>query len=182
MDTILNLLTGGLASGIIGAAGGIITAIIQQRGEAAKMSHELAMAPLRFGHELKLREMDLAQVQAEAAAKVEIAREEGEAQAAVAQLGALAGSYQHDAQLHASGSWLMRNLIDPFAAGVRPGLSLWAAAVVSFAAWIVFPVLRTEIPKDPAKAWEVAGRILAMAEMIFAWWFAARMTSARGKR
>jgi ABC-type multidrug transport system fused ATPase/permease subunit len=179
---LLDVLTGGLGSGIVGAIGGVATAVIQMKAKKDERSHELAMAPLRYGHELALRQKDLEQVQAEAAAKVQVVQEEGEAAAAVEQLRTVTASYAHDAALHASGSWVMRNIIDPFAASVRPGLSVWAAVIVGYVTVLVMPTVRAQIALDAGFARSLTETILGMANMIFAWWFAARLTSGRGKK
>lgn len=178
---ILDILSGGLGSGIIGAAGGIATAVLQARQRKADQAHELAMAPLRNAHDLALREADLKAIQAEAALKVEQIREQGEADAAVRQADVVMASYQHDASLRAPGSWVMRHVVDPLAAAVRPVLTVFFAVVVGYVAWSVVPRLAPLIANDPAKGWDVLAFILDAANMTFAWWFAARMVSARGK-
>ena len=154
MDILLSLFTGG-ATGLLGTA---LSAGLKlfERAQAQK-------------HELKLRELDLRHLAAEAASAERIAAIEAESAETAAEWAGLQASYREAASRWTEGqtltpaqSWLLV-LVDVVRGLMRPGLTV---VLIGYVGWAYHT--------STLNAAQIISTILYLATACVLWWFGSR--------
>lgn len=143
---ILDFLTGGGLGAIAGAASGIATKVI-----------DLKLKDKEYAQQLALREFDLKQAAAEAAAQFELHKVDADAQLAIADTQALTASFGADKASY--GDSTLGRIVDFMRGVTRPLVTYVATGYVVYSG-VTDPTFR--------------GQALFIASMAVSWWFAAR--------
>jgi hypothetical protein len=165
-DIVGGIVTGGLG-GVVGAAGAIAKGVLDLKLK----DKELEELGLNHTHELAMRDKDMAQARLETESKLEVTKIDADSAAVQADLGALAASVAADKATY--GDSTLGRIIDAFRGSVRPGVTLWAVALMSYVTWQAFVELHGT-PLGPDKAMALVNDACFIAGLAVSWWFGAR--------
>lgn len=158
---------GGAVGALAGAASGIFGKIIDLKVK----DKEIEIRKLDHAQELALRDKDMAQAQIEAQSKLQIHQTDADAGIAIADLSALAKSYENDKAAY--GDHLLGRIVD-FVRGItRPLLTYVSMLLV---VTVTFRALRQlgTVGLSQETLSEILGQGMFIASMAITWWFAAR--------
>lgn len=169
-DAIGSVLTGGLG-GIVGAAGAIAGKIVDLKIK----DKELEGLKLTNEFQLALRDKDMAQAKLEAESKLEIQKIDADTQAVTADLASLQSAVAADKAAYGD-SWSGR-VVDFVRGMVRPVITAWSAALVSYVTWQAFTELHG-VPLGPERSMALIQDATFVATLAIAYWFGARPSRA----
>lgn len=156
----LDILTGGLG-GIVGAAGAIGKGIL-----------DLKLEGVRNEHALRMREKDLEQARFEAESQLKIHQVDADSAAVTADLAALKESVAADKATYGI------KFVDGVRGLVRPVLTAWSAALLTYVTWKAFLLSHVV---TPAQADNYISSSLFVASLAVSWWFGSRPQQKRAK-
>lgn len=165
-EVIGGLLSGGLG-GIVGAIGAIGGKIIDLKLEGEKRE----TLKLQFQHELNLRDKDMAQAQFEAQNKLELSKIDADTAKVTADLNALSTAVTMDKATY--GDSVTGRIVDFIRGIVRPVLTAWAAALVTFDTVQAFKSL-LGVPLTQVQALTLIQDAQFLAGLAIAYWFGSR--------
>lgn len=174
-----------LGSSTIGSALGGFFAWLNKQNDLAVMQLQLADKERDRAHELALRDKDLAQAQAEAAAKKDVAIVEGDVQVDAARMAALAAVQVADvidaAELGAAGWWKWALVLaDAFKKSMRPLLTVALIGAALALNWMLIDAFVTHgwsalaVTERHAAAMLALAWITGQASVVVSYWFVAR--------
>jgi hypothetical protein len=173
-DTIGNIVTGGALGGIVGAVGAIGNKVVELKMEAAKRE----TLALQNAHELALRDKDREMAAQESASNLEIHKTDADSATAIADAGSLVASFQADRATY--GESTLGRIVDFVRGLTRPGITMWAAALLGYITWKAITELGGA-PLGPERSMELIQNSVFVSSLAISWWFASRPSERRGR-
>lgn len=163
---MIEILSDVATGGVLGLVGSVTTGVTSYFANRQQQKHELATLELNSRVELKNREFDLKQTQAEADARIGEAALAAEKEAYTESVGMVKASYQHDSTWHESDSQLLR-VAEFVRKMTRPVLTLMLIVLVG----IIY------VTSDMTTQQDIAASVITLAATALSWWFADRMAT-----
>ena len=181
----LDLIVGGIGSIFSGGLTGILGAVITKFAEYQQRQQDIKVLQISNEHELKLRDADAKIMEQEWNGRERLALVEGETQQQVASDEAFAQSYHMEPKRYSDfkeSPWLIRfmlGLLDVVRGGVRPGLTIYLAALTTTIYWQFQAMIETfaiQPSSDQAMATLnlMISTFLYLFTTAFLWWFGTR--------
>lgn len=164
---ILDFLTGGGLGAIAGAVSGIAGKFLDLKAK----DKELELRKVDHAHELALRDKDREMAAQEAASKLQIHQTDADAGVAIADLSALAKSFEADKATY--GDHLLGRIVDFIRGITRPLLTYVAMILVVIVTLRALSQLGT-VGLSQETLSEILGQGMFISSMAITWWFAAR--------
>lgn len=187
---MLALLGSLFAGGATGLLGMVFQRLFDGVFQYFKAKQDLAMLQEKNKQELAMKSIDLQLMQSEYAGKLKVAVAEGETAKDVAATQAFASSllkeperYSSQAQLTTGQNWWLV-LLDVLRGSIRPLLTAYLCALVSYVWWEVHSKLSIEdLDTDQAlNIWlQVVNTILYLWVTVTLWWFGTRNANSAPK-
>lgn len=171
--------------GLIGtaASGGLFGGITGLIGAGTQMYFEYKTAQLRI-EEAKIKNAhELAVMSAEWAGRERVAQVEATGAEAVADANALAASFKMEPEMYSAGQKLSPTqrwvfvVLDAIRGLIRPGLTLYLAAVTTYILWLVQQRLSVAVltASEALDVWRmVVSTVMYLTTTCVLWWFGTR--------
>lgn len=176
-----------LGSSAFGSVIGGVFGVLNKRNDLEVKKLDLNQEQARWGHDLAMRDKDLAMLSAEAAAKKDVAIVEADGSIETARMVAIGQSHAADAlnaeELRAAGNW--RGVlvgINGLNRIVRPALTLIVCGAALYLNWLLLSALVQTWPElDKGQRFELGTQAFAwltgQASAVLGYWFVSRGSS-----
>lgn len=176
---LLDFLTGGGLGALAGALSGIAGKFLDLKAK----DKEIELRKVDHAHELALRDKDREMAAQEASSKLQIHQTDADAGVAIADLSALAKSYEADRATY--GDHTLGRIVD-FVRGITRPLLTYVGMALVVAVTLRALRLLSSIGLSQEALADILGQGMFISSMAITWWFAARPGKlsdyARGKR
>lgn len=175
LESIIDLLTGGMAGGIVGAFGGLATKYLEFKTLGVRLDHDYKLADL----DARLEAMQHKHELALADKQVERAQAEGEIQRDIGELVAFTESLKEQATKYGSFVDQVRGLMRPV---LTIGAVIWLAWVTAHI-WDMVGGLKAVPPDELMQMFlSLINASIFLATTGFTWWFGSRPSQPRTEK
>lgn len=185
--TLFDLVGTAVSSILTGGATGLLGGAMQLYAEHKKAALDLEVLKVKQAHDLAMRDKDAAISAQEWAGRTRVAQIEGDAAASVAADNAFAAGLLREPERYSSVNSLTTGqnwifvLLDTFRGAVRPALTLYLCALVTYIWVLVRGLVDKEdlTANDVLEIWKlVVATILYVWTTVTLWWFSTRNKQA----